>query len=43
MCGEAAVSDRTCKKWSVKFGAGDFWLNDAPCSGRPVDRDQIET
>ena len=39
------VTDRTCQKWFVKFRAGDFSLDDAPRSGRPVevDSDQIET
>ena len=34
-----------CQKWLVKFCAGDFSLDDAPWSGRPVqvDSDQIET
>ena len=43
--GEGAVTDRTCQKWSVKFLAGDFSLDHAPWSGRPVevDSDQIET
>ena len=43
--GEGAVTDQTCQKWFVKFRAGDFSLDDAPPSGRPieVDRDQIET
>ena len=33
-----------CQKWFVKFRAGDFSLDDAPQSGRPVevDSDQIE-
>ena len=45
MYGECAVTDQTCQKWSVKFRAGDFSLDDAPQSGRPVevDSDQIET
>ena len=32
-------------KWFAKFPAGDFSLDDAPRSGRPVegDSDQIET
>ena len=32
-------------KWFAKFHAGDFSLDDAPRSGRPVevDSDQIET
>ena len=39
------VSDQTCQKWFVKFCPGDFSLDDAPQSGRPVevDSDQIET
>ena len=43
--GEGAVTDRTCQKWFAKFHAGDFSLDDAPRSGRPVevDSDQIET
>ena len=43
--GEGAVTDQTCQKWFAKFRAGDFSLDDAPWSGRPVevDNDQIET
>ena len=43
--GESTVTDQTCQKWFVKFRAGDFSLDDAPRSGRPVevDSDQIET
>ena len=43
--GEGAVTDWTCQKWFVKFRGGDFSLDDAPRSGRPVevDSDQIET
>ena len=43
--GEGAVTDRTCQKWFAKFCAGDFSLDDAPWSGRPVevDSNQIET
>ena len=42
---EGAVTDRMCQKWFVKFRAGDFSLEDAPGSGRPVevDSDRIET
>ena len=34
-----------CQKWFAKFCSGDFLLDDAPWSARPVevDRDQIET
>ena len=43
--GEGAVTDQTCLKWSATFRAGDFSLDDAPRSGRPVevDSDQIKT
>ena len=43
--GEGAMTDRTCQKWFAKFHAGDFSLDDAPQSGRPVDVDseQIKT
>ena len=42
--GEDAVMNQTCQKWFAKFHAGDFSLDDAPLSGRPVevDGDQIE-
>ena len=45
MCGEGSVTDQTCQKWFVRFCAGDFALDDAPQSGRPVevDSDQNET
>ena len=45
VCGEGAVTDRTGQKWVVKFRAGDFSLDNAPRSGRPVevDSDQMET
>ena len=41
--GEGA--DQTCQKWFAKFYAGDFLLDDAPWSGRPVEVDSnpIET
>ena len=34
-----------CQKWFAKFHAGDFWLDYAPWSGRPIkgDSDEIET
>ena len=43
--GEGAVTDRMCQKWFAKFHAGDFSLDAASRSGRPVeaDSDQIET
>ena len=45
MYGEGAVTDGTCQNWFAKFRAGDFSLDHAPQSGRPVevDSDQIET
>ena len=45
MYGEASVTGQTCQKCFVKFCAGDFSLDNAPWSGRPVevDSDQIET
>ena len=43
--GEGAVTDRMGQKWFMKFRAGDFSLDNAPRSCRPVevDSDQIET
>ena len=43
--GEGAVTKWMCQKWFAKFCAGDFSLDDAPWSGRPVevDSDQIKT
>ena len=43
--GEGAVTAEMCQKWFVKFCAGDFSLDDAPRSGRPVevDSNHIET
>ena len=40
-----AVTDPASQKGCAKFRAGDFLLDGAPQSGRPVevDRDQIET
>ena len=42
---ENAVTDKKCQKWFAKFCAGDFSLDVAPQSGRPVkvDSDQIGT
>ena len=39
------MTDRMCQKWFAKFCAGDFLLDDAPRSGRPVevDSDPVET
>ena len=43
--GEDAITEQMCQKWLMKFCAGDFSLNDAPWSGRPVevDSNQIKT
>ena len=43
--GEGAMIGCMCQKWFAKFHAGDFLVNDALWSGRPVevDSDQIET
>ena len=41
--GEGAVTDQKCQKWFVKFCAGDFSLDDAPRSGRPVEVDTIKS
>ena len=43
--GEGAVTDQMCREFFVKFHGGDFSLDDALWSGRPVevDSDQIET
>ena len=43
--GEGAVTGRVCQKWFVRFGAGDFSLDNALWSGSPVevDNDQIKT
>ena len=43
--GEGAVTDGTCQKWFAKIRSGDFWLDNAPWLGRPVevDSDRIKT
>ena len=45
VCGKGAVTDQMRQKWFVKFHAGDFLLDNASWSSRPVevDSDQIET
>ena len=43
MYGEGAVTDRTCQMWFAKFHAGDFSLDDAARSGRPVEIDSYQT
>ena len=42
MCGKGTVTDWMCSQWFVKFHAGDFTLDDAPQSGRPVEVDRIK-
>ena len=37
--GEDAVIDRMCQKWFWKFCAGDFLLDNAVSSGRPIEVD----
>ena len=36
---EGDVIDQLCQKWFVKFCVGDFLLDVAPQSGRPVEVD----
>ena len=37
--GEGTVTDPMCQKWFAKFHTGDFLLENAPQSGRPVEVD----
>ena len=39
VCGEGALTDRTCQKWFVKFHAGDFSLDNTSQLIRPVEVD----
>lgn len=41
--GTDAINEKTCQKWFQRFRSGDFNLEDAPRSGRPItiDDDQI--
>ena len=41
--GKGAVTDRMCQKWFAKFRAGDFLLEDAPQSARPVEVDNVKS
>ena len=43
MYGDDAVTNRTFQRWFAKFHAGDFFLNDAPQLGRPVEVDKTKT
>jgi len=38
--GENFIAERTARKWFARFKEGDFSLDDAPRSGRPVDFDE---
>lgn len=37
--GDNAPKERQCQRWFARFRAGDFTLNDAPRSGRPIEVD----
>ena len=39
MYGECAVTDHMCQNWFSKFHAGDFSLDSAPWTRRPVEAD----
>ena len=41
--GEGARTHQMCQKWSVKFRAEDFSLDNAPWSGRPIEVDSDQT
>ena len=41
--GEGAVTDQMRQKWFAKFHAGNFSLDDAPQSGRPVEVDSDQS
>ena len=45
VCRKGVVTDQTCQTWFAKFHEGNFVLDHALRSGRPVevDHDQIET
>ena len=42
--GENSLTERQCQNWFARFRSGDFYLKDAPRSGRPtqVDEDKIK-
>ena len=35
VCGEHALAERTCQKWSARFKSGDFGLKDEERPGQP--------
>ena len=41
--GESVMTNQMCQKWLVKFHPGDFSLEDAPQSHRPVEVDSDKT
>ncbi|GFV01056.1 histone-lysine N-methyltransferase SETMAR [Trichonephila clavipes] len=38
--GEGVLTVRQCQNWSAKFRSGNFDVEDAPRSGRPVEADK---
>ena len=39
VCGEDAIAERIARDWFARFKRGNFDLNDAPRSGRPIKMD----
>ena len=40
MYGEDVLTERQCQNWFAKFRSGNFDVEDAPRSGRPVEADE---
>ncbi|XP_035219834.1 histone-lysine N-methyltransferase SETMAR-like [Stegodyphus dumicola] len=40
VCGEGATPERTARNYFAKFKNGNFYLEDAACSGRPNEFDE---
>ena len=40
MYGEDVLKERQCQNWFAKFRSGNFDVEDAPRSGRPVEADE---
>ncbi|GFX67324.1 histone-lysine N-methyltransferase SETMAR [Trichonephila clavipes] len=38
--GEGVLTVRQCQNWFAKFRSGNFDVEDAPCSGKPVEADK---